>query len=205
MLQSGYSPSFIPKKAVSSILRVDETAFSDIYFLMQHPLSAFQFCPHCGSEHFVVHDARAKRCSDCGFTYYCNASAATVAVVRNRRGQLLVVRRALDPARGTLDLPGGFVDPDESLEAGCLRELHEEVGLEGRIRRFLFSLPNRYAFGGHVVPTVDSFFEVEISDETALSAHDDAAEAFWLDPSDIDPAAFGLTSIAEGVRRFTKK
>lgn len=187
------------------MISADETAFPDIYFLMQHPLSAFQFCPHCGSEHFVVHDARAKRCSDCGFTYYCNASAATVAVVKNARGQLLVVRRALEPAKGTLDLPGGFVDPYESLEEGCLRELREEIGVEGRIRSFLFSLPNRYAYGGHVVPTVDSFFEVEIADETALSANDDVAEAFWLDLTKIDPAAFGLASIAEGVRCFTKK
>ena len=96
---------------------------------MQHPLAIFRFCPVCGSEAFAVHDARSKRCAHCGFTYYHNAAASTVALIENKRGELLVVRRALPPAQGTLDLPGGFVDPGETLADGCRREVREETGL----------------------------------------------------------------------------
>ena len=46
---------------------------------MPHPLSLFRYCPRCGSRHFEISDSRAKRCGDCGFTYYHNASASTVA------------------------------------------------------------------------------------------------------------------------------
>ena len=95
---------------------------------MPHPLSLFKFCPRCGSAQFAISDGRAKRCADCGFTYYQNASASTVAVIFNTRGELLTARRALEPARGTLDLPGGFVDPGETLEEGCRREVREETG-----------------------------------------------------------------------------
>ena len=90
---------------------------------MKHPLAIFRFCPVCGSEAFAVHDARSKRCAHCGFTYYHNAAASTVALIENSRGELLVVRRALPPAQGTLDLPGGFVDPGETLDEGCRREV----------------------------------------------------------------------------------
>ena len=97
-----------------------------------HPLALFRYCPRCGSAAFAVHDHRSKRCDDCGFTYYANASASAAAVVRNVRGELLLVRRAFAPHAGTLCFPGGFAEHDESLESTCLRELREETGLTGR-------------------------------------------------------------------------
>ncbi len=166
---------------------------------MTHPLSIFRFCPVCGAPEFHIHDARSKRCARCGFTYYLNASAATVAVIRDAEGRLLAVRRAKDPARGTLDLPGGFVDPGEGIAEGCLREVREEVGLEGRIARFLFSLPNDYLFSGFHVPTADSFFEVTVEHPETACAADDAGEILWLAPHEIRPEDFGLDSIRKGI------
>ncbi|MBR1712825.1 MAG: NUDIX domain-containing protein [Alloprevotella sp.] len=170
--------------------------------LSPHPLAAFRYCPRCGAD-FHEHDARSKRCPACGFTYYCNASAATVAVVTNARDELLVVRRAQEPAKGTLDLPGGFVDPGESATEGVVREVMEETGARAaRVKEFLFSLPNAYLFSGFEVPTCDLFFRVEITDETALFARDDAAELFWLPWEEVVPADFGLRSIRRGVERL---
>ena len=76
---------------------------------MEHPLSQFRYCPKCGSEHFEIHNEKSKQCKDCGFVYYFNSSAATVALILNGRNELLVCRRAKEPAKGTLDLPGGFI------------------------------------------------------------------------------------------------
>ena len=70
---------------------------------MTHPLTLFRYCPRCGSPRFEVHDFKSKRCRDCGFTYYHNAAAATVAVIFDREGRLLVCRRAADPAQVRLD------------------------------------------------------------------------------------------------------
>ena len=42
--------------------------------------------------------------------------AATVALILNGRNELLVCRRAKEPAKGTLDLPGGFIDMTETGE-----------------------------------------------------------------------------------------
>ena len=57
---------------------------------MEHPLSQFRYCPKCGSEHFEIHNEKSKQCKDCGFVYYFNSSAATVALILNGRNELLV-------------------------------------------------------------------------------------------------------------------
>ena len=84
---------------------------------MEHPLSQFRYCPKCGSEHFDIHNEKSKQCKDCGFVYYFNPSSASVALILNKQNELLVCRRAKEPAKGTLDLPGGFIDMAETGEA----------------------------------------------------------------------------------------
>lgn len=168
-----------------------------------HPLRLFHYCPRCGSEHFLENDHRSKRCADCGFVYYHNASAATAAFIFNRAGTaLLAVRRALDPARGTLDLPGGFVDGGEGLEEGLRREVREEVGAEVTALRYLFSLPNVYPYSGFEVHTSDAFFVCEIRDESAVAGRDDAAAAMWVEIDALQPDDFGLDSIRQAVKRM---
>ena len=97
---------------------------------MEHPLSKFKFCPICGSTHFEINNFKSKKCGICGFTYYANPSSATVAFIMNEKDELLVVRRKNEPAKGNLDLPGGFVDMEETGEEGVMREVMEETGLE---------------------------------------------------------------------------
>jgi NADH pyrophosphatase NudC (nudix superfamily) len=64
-----------------------------------HPLDLFKYCPKCGSSHFEIRNEKAKKCADCGFTYYFNSSAATVAFILNARNELLVCRRGKEPAK----------------------------------------------------------------------------------------------------------
>ena len=77
---------------------------------MSHPLHQFTYCPKCGARTFVERNEKAKQCTTCGFVYYFNPSSAVACFIRNSKGELLLVRRAKEPAKGTLDLPGGFVD-----------------------------------------------------------------------------------------------
>ncbi|MBR0272968.1 MAG: NUDIX domain-containing protein [Bacteroidaceae bacterium] len=174
-----------------------------------HPLSLFQFCPKCGSPHFVEHNGKSKHCEDCGFTYYINPSAATVALIErtrptdqsllNRQIEWLCVRRAKEPAKGTLDLPGGFSDLYETSEEGVIREVKEETNLDVERTEFLFSIPNQYVYSGFTVHTMDMFYRCVVSDTSGARAADDASELLWLRPEDIRPEDFGLLSIRKGV------
>lgn len=169
---------------------------------MMHPLDQFNYCPECGSDRFEVHNAKAKHCADCGFTYYFNPSAATVALILNGKGELLVCRRGKNPARGTLDLPGGFIDMYETGEEGVAREVREETGLTVTRADYRFSIPNLYEYSGFTVHTLDLFFRCTVADDTCLLADDDVADTFWMPLSEIHPEDFGLLSIRQGVKRF---
>jgi mutator protein MutT len=169
---------------------------------MKHPFSQFHYCPECGSGHFVINNAKSRKCLTCGFVYYFNSSAATVALILNEKNELLVCRRAKDPAKGTFDLPGGFVDMHETAEEGVAREVSEETGLIVKETAYRFSLPNTYVYSGFEVHTLDLFFLCKVECTDHIEAHDDVTESFFLPLSAIDPEDFGLTSIREGLKRF---
>ena len=168
----------------------------------KHLLRVFSRCPRCGSERFVEDSEKSKRCDDCGFQYFMNPSASTVAVIVDEMGRLLVVRRSKQPAKGTLDLPGGFCDCHETGEEGVRREVMEETGLEVVEARYLFSLPNMYHYSGLDIPTLDLFFLCKVRATAGATAMDDAGEVLWLPWQKVNPADFGLTSISLGVRRL---
>ena len=161
------------------------------------------------SDRFIECNAKAKHCEACGFTYYFNPSAATVALIERKAAdggvEWLCVRRAKEPARGTLDLPGGFSDMFETSEEGVCREVKEETGLTVESVEFLFSLPNQYLYSGFNVHTIDMFYRCHVSETSEAHAADDASEILWLRPSEINPSDFGLTSIREGVKRLKKR
>ncbi|WP_298650742.1 NUDIX domain-containing protein [uncultured Proteiniphilum sp.] len=169
---------------------------------MQHPLQQFQFCPKCGSKQFTAHNEKSKKCTDCSFIYYFNSSAAVVAVIENSKDEILVARRAKDPAKGTLDLPGGFVDMHETAEEAVSREIREETGLSINSSQYLFSIPNIYLYSGFEVHTVDIFFKCRVNEFNHLTAQDDVSELLFIALERLNPADFGLVSIRKGVEKL---
>jgi len=171
---------------------------------MQHPLELFKYCPKCGSPDFEVHNFKSKHCASCGFTYYQNPSSSTAAFILNGRGELLVVRRGKEPAKGTLDLPGGFVDNDETAEEGVRRELEEETGLEVDGVEYLFSIPNIYRYSGMDIHTLDMFYSCRVDDD-GVTAADDVAECMWVPLREVYVERFGLRSIRQAVHTFLQQ
>ena len=166
---------------------------------MPHPLHQFVFCPQCGTKSFVPRNEKAAHCNQCGFVYYFNPSAAVACFIRNSENELLLVRRGKEPAKGTLDLPGGFVDMHESAEDAVKREVQEETGLLLTNCRYLFSIPNIYPYCGFEVHTLDLIFECTVNSFKEAIAADDASEILVLPIKEIDPQQFGLTSIRTAV------
>lgn len=169
-----------------------------------HPFDQFLFCPRCGGQPFEVINTKAKRCVCCEFVYYFNPSAACVAVITNEKDELLVSRRAKEPAVGSLDLPGGFVDPYETAEMAVKREVLEETGLEVVTTNYLFSIANIYPYSGFEVHTVDLFFQCTIRESINLTPADDVSELMWIPVNELNVSLFGLNSIQKSIPVLSK-
>lgn len=170
-----------------------------------HPLEKFKYCPACGSKHFDVHDEKSKKCSNCGFEYYINPSAATAAFILNDKNELLVLTRKKEPAKGTLDLPGGFADIGESGEEAIKREVKEETNLQVTEATYLFSFPNVYYYSGMHIPTLDLFYLCKVLNYDNIRAEDDAATWQWIPLKDIHTEQFGMRSIRQALTEFLMK
>ncbi len=169
-----------------------------------HPdLAPFRRCPSCAEAALRYEAGKALRCGACGFRYFHNVAVAVVGVLVCG-DEVLLTRRAHDPAAGTFDLPGGFVDPGESLEAALCRELEEELALVLPVDapRYLFSSSNRYPFAGIVYRTSDVWFGVRLHERPALRPADDVAEARWRTPRAALEEDLSFPVVREGLERL---
>lgn len=170
----------------------------------EHPLESFIFCPKCGSGEFVVNNQKSKRCLECGFVYYYNASSSVACFLRNPEGEVLVAERAKEPARMTLDLVGGFIDNYETAEEAAKREIKEETGLEVDNFNYLFSQPNIYRYSEFDVHTVDICFECCLPSFDGHKAADDVAELRPIKIERLNPELFGFPSIRKAVALYKR-
>lgn len=124
-------------------------------------IKPFNCCLACGSDDIFFDDMKKVGCRDCSFTYYHNVAAAVAAILEYDK-MIVLIKRAKDPGKGRLDLPGGFVDPKESAEEAIKREIKEELTINLRELRYLGSYPNIYKYEDVIYHTCDLFFYSKI-------------------------------------------
>ena len=159
------------------------------------PFEYFHFCPRCGRGGQLPGPHEPFRCSACQFTYFFNPAIAAAAFITNPDGLVLFIRRAKEPAKGKLALPGGFIDAGETAEQAVRREAREEVGLELASISYLSSHPNTYPYRDVSYPVLDFFFLAEAQDGQAATALDGVASYSWLEPAEVNPDDLAFASI----------
>jgi thiamine-phosphate diphosphorylase len=146
------------------------------------------FCHGCGGRltEKYVEDRERLFCPACGEPVYENPVPSTAAVVIDEKGQLLLVKRKVEPKIGQWCLPGGFLELDETPEDGCLRELEEETGLSGEIDRWVGNISSKNALYKTVV--VMGYTVKNMSGR--LQARDDCLDARFFSLETMPPIAF---------------
>lgn len=151
--------------------------------LVQH-----SHCSYCGSA-FPVDAGWPRTCPGCGETSWLNPLPVAVVLLPVRQASdalgVVVVRRDIEPRRGELALPGGFIEVGETWQEAAVRELAEETGLTGDPARITLyhveSTPATINIIG-VLPPVDA------AGLPASAPTEEATE--WLVLSGPQPLAF---------------
>ena len=161
------------------------------------------FCPQCGQPTFTSEDNNRYQCSHCQFEVFRNVAAAVGGILVYQQ-HVLLVKRSKAPAAGEWDLPGGFVNPDESAEQALRRECREETGIDpGESLQYLGAWPNQYAYKTLVYPTMDIFFAAELHNKPACEVDNSEVSGFrWLPLSDCAELKLAFSSAQQALSRY---
>lgn len=130
-----------------------------------------------------------------------NISVTTDSVIFYSKGnkhKVLLIQRKSDPFKDQWALPGGFLEDEETLEAGAKRELQEETGLKvDKLKQLkTFGTPGRDPRGR----TISIVFYGQVSSEGSVEGMDDAADARWFDLEELPELAFDHSEILQVAR-----
>lgn len=110
----------------------------------------------------------------------------TVDAVVVQSGHILLVKRGDMPGKGLLAIPGGFLNQDETMLQGAIRELKEETKIKvppqiliDRVKESkTFDAPNRSARGRTI--TQAFYIDLGVGELPKVKGSDDAEKAFWI-------------------------
>lgn len=153
-------------------------------------IDAYKFCPRCSKNLSKL--SERLQCQGCGLSLYLNPKPTTTVVMVNKNGEYLLVERAVEPAKGYWDFPGGFVDENETFEENARREMEEELGIKIKELNYAGSVIAPYLFQDVNYPTIAVIFITKLPEDVVLKPDDDVASYAMFAPNNLpmDKLAF---------------
>ncbi len=144
-----------------------------------------KFCPQCGTELTTreIDGRERKACpsDSCPFVCWENPTPVVAAIVE-LAGDVILVRNNGWP-ENMFGLVSGFLEKGEHPDEAILREVHEELGIEGRIERFI---------GYYNFPEMNQLILVfHIAAQGHVVVGDELAEIRYVKPEKLKPWPFG--------------
>jgi ADP-ribose pyrophosphatase YjhB (NUDIX family) len=160
-----------------------------------------KYCSNCGSEQmqFIIptHDNRQRWvCGNCSSIFYSNPRII-VGCLAFWEGRVLLARRNIEPRFGLWNLPAGFLENGETIEAGAVREVYEETKAEVEIIKpfVLYNLPKANQLYIHFLGRLKS-------PHTALTP--ESSEIKLFDFKDIPWDEMAFTSSTYALKMYMK-
>lgn len=151
--------------------------------------SNYKYCPLCANplEDKYIFDSVRSTCPACGFIHFLDPKVVVVVVVEHH-GQILLGRRNIDPGMGMWNIPGGYVNRGEQVDAAAIREIKEETNLDIVLDRLVGVYSEKdephviIVYGAHVVG----------DDISAITGQpEEVTELAFFPPSAMPEMAFG--------------
>jgi mutator protein MutT len=151
-------------------------------------------CPRCTAR-LQREDGRVE-CGECGFAEYANSKPTASAVILDEEGRVMLSKRALDPAAGKWDLPGGFIEEGEHPVECLHRELREEAGIGLSDVEFVGMFMDWYETDQRTVSTLNLYWTARIAHGTP-EPDDDVEELRFFAPDEVKEEELAFTHLPE--------
>ncbi len=157
----------------------------------------YKHCPVCGDKLLISkhEEDQAPVCQNpnCRFIFWQNPKPCSSIIIPDEQGRVLMTVRGIQPDKGKLDLPGGFLNESEPPEGGAKREAHEELGIDIEIVKCVgFAIDTYTSHGGKITGhTLNIGLEAKIISGEP-QALDEITAIKWIDPQNppLDRLAF---------------
>ncbi len=148
----------------------------------------FKFCPMCGDtlKTGPVEGRQRLHCKKCNWINYRNPLPVVSCLVKDPQGEVLLIKRGVEPCIGSWALPGGFIEIDENPAAAGARELKEETGLIGCPGRLIGVKSHKSPLYGAILMVGIEYFVGSFYTTTG----DDALDAAFFSPSKLPEIPF---------------
>ncbi len=164
------------------------------------------FCRRCGKQ-LENDNNHIYRCANGHMIYANNSPTVSVFFISPDNQKVLLANRVIEPHKGMLTVPGGFLDAGESFEEGAMRELNEELDLKdddyGPLT-YLTSTHDAYPYQNEIIPIVNVLFWSRLKSSKTLHPSDDITNANWHRLADIDFSALHADDIRTGIHALQK-
>lgn len=163
------------------------------------PTNVYKHCLICGGNLKEIADCL--QCTSCGYKHYINPAPCNAVIIENAKGEILLVERKFEPKKGEWDLPGGFIQPYESIEASSIREIREELNIEIKIGKIIGIYHDVYLYQGVNHPTICIVLTATLLSGTITPADDVATYKFF--PKDqVLNQKIAFWGVKEGLRTY---
>jgi len=157
----------------------------------------FSYCPKCGNQ-FGERRSNLLVCKKCDLHFYISPRPTSEIIFEDKKGRILLVKRKYPPKKGFYDLPGGFVDINETAEAALQREIREELGIKITEFTFLGTNLSRYVHKGVKYYTIALTFVGPLPEDQKITVSSDISgvQLFEKDKIPFDKLSFEGIKVA---------
>lgn len=163
---------------------------------MQKVHMEMNYCRRCGNE--LLRHNESYICKNNHKIFGNPSPTVGVFFINGDKTKVLFAIRGIEPRKGTLDTPGGFIEPNETIEEAAKREIKEELGLEPSnysSLQYLTSSPGDYPYQDEVHDIVSVFFISELSPKAKVTPTDDVESVQWFNFDEIPVDKIGNSDV----------
>jgi NAD+ diphosphatase len=176
---------------------------------MPRKLNEQKFCGWCATE--VIYKSEwMSECPGCGYRRYFNLVPCNNVIITNGE-KVLLLERAIEPRKGTFNLPGGFMDmTDTSMETAALREIEEEVGLKedglSPLHYFGSGVHHTYNWQDSFIPCVCFFYTTELRTKREIVIdQSESTRIRWVRKEDLQNIDFAFDIDKKMLAKYFKE